>query len=291
MSNQEGTYYLPQPSGWPLVGSIALFTIMLGAANWVHGHYYGPYLFFSGMLILIYMFIGWFGVVIRENQAGLYDQQVDKTFRWSMAWFIFSEIFFFACFFGALFYTRIISVPQLAGAQGFENTHYLLWPSFKALWPLLVNPDNTNFTGPEQAMLAWGVPAINTLILLSSGVTVTWAHHALKKNHRKQLVIGLLLTVFLGITFLCLQAFEYGHAYEELGLKLSSGIYGTTFFMLTGFHGAHVTLGTIMLIVILGRSIKGHFTPDNHFAFEGVAWYWHFVDVVWLFLFIFVYWL
>ena len=140
-------------------------------------------------------------------------------------------------------------------------------------------------------MEAWGLPTLNTLILLTSGVTVTWAHWALKKMNRSQLILGLLLTVVLGITFLCLQAFEYGHAYEELGLSLDSGIYGTTFFMLTGFHGAHVTLGTIMLMVILVRAIKGHFSPHNHFAFEGVAWYWHFVDVVWLFLYIFVYWL
>jgi len=287
----EGTYYLPEPSKWPLVASIALFTIMLGAANWVHGHWYGPYFFFVGFLIFIYMLFGWFGVVIKENLAGVYDAQVDRTFRWAMAWFIFSEVMFFGAFFGALFYARFVVLPQLAGGPGFESTHYLLWPGFKAVWPLLLNPDATQFPAPLKAMEAWGLPTLNTLILLSSGVTVTWAHWALKKMNRSQLILGLLLTVVLGITFLCLQAFEYGHAYEELGLSLESGIYGTTFFMLTGFHGAHVTLGTIMLIVILARAIKGHFTPHNHFAFEGVAWYWHFVDVVWLFLYIFVYWL
>jgi len=144
-----------------------------------------------------------------------------------------------------------------------------------------------NFT----PMAAAGIPAVNTLILLSSGVTVTWAHWGLKKNNRGQLILGLLLTVLLGVTFLGLQAYEYGHAYSEMNLKLTSGAYGATFFMLTGFHGLHVTLGTIMLIVILFRSIAGHFTPDRHFAFEGVSWYWHFVDVVWLLLFLLVYWL
>ena len=136
---------------------------------------------------------------------------------------------------------------------------------------------------------AWGIPAVNTLLLLSSGVTVTFAHWALKKGHRAALVLWLLATVVLGFTFLGLQISEYGHAYHELNLTLGSGIYGSTFFMLTGFHGFHVTIGAIMLTVIMLRSLKGHFTPDHHFAFEGVAWYWHFVDVVWLGLFIFVY--
>src|SRR5690606_25907847 len=140
-------------------------------------------------------------------------------------------------------------------------------------------------------MAAWGIPALNTLILLTSGATVTWAHWGLLKENRGQLITGLFLTVALGIMFLGFQAYEYVHAYTELGLTLGTGIYGSTFFMLTGFHGFHVTVGTIMLMVILGRAIKGHFSPHNHFGFEAVAWYWHFVDVVWLGLFIFVYWL
>ncbi len=148
-----------------------------------------------------------------------------------------------------------------------------------------------NVGGAFEMMHAWGIPAINTLILLSSGVTVTWAHWGLKKNDRTQLILGLMATVALGFLFLVLQAYEYHHAYTELNLTLHSGIYGTTFFMLTGFHGLHVTLGATMLLVILMRSLKGHFTADHHFAFEAVAWYWHFVDVVWLGLFVFVYWL
>jgi len=290
MSAEHGSYYLPSPSHWPIVGSIGLTTILAGAANWMHHHWYGPYMFFTGAMILVIMLFGWFGTVIRENQKGLYDEQVDRSYRWAMAWFIFSEVCFFAVFFGALFYARLYSVPRLGG-EITELTHYLLWPGFSAVWPVLTNPDNQQFVGPEGVMGTWGLPAINTLILLTSGVTVTWAHWALKLNKRKQLIIGLMCTVALGILFLTFQAIEYGEAYEELNLTLSSGIYGTTFFMLTGFHGAHVTIGTIMLIVITLRSMKGHFTPENHFAFEGVAWYWHFVDVVWLFLFIFVYWL
>ena len=210
------------------------------------------------------------------------------SFRWSMGWFIFSEVMFFAAFFGALFYARIYSVPWLGGAGNNVMTNELLWPAFEAIWPTN-GPGNVG--GDFQTMGAWGLPAINTLILLSSGVTVTWAHWALKKGDRGQLILGLLATVALGFLFLSLQVYEYGHAYSELGLTLGSGIYGSTFFMLTGFHGLHVTLGAIMLLVILIRSIKGHFTAEHHFAFEAVAWYWHFVDVVWLGLFVFVYWL
>lgn len=288
---QEQSYYVPASSPWPLAGSISLFVMFMGLANWLHNHWYGPYFFFLGATMVIGVMFGWFGDVIKESRAGLYDEQVDRSFRWGMGWFIFSEICFFAAFFGALFYARLVSVPMLGGTFNGGLTHYLLWPEFSATWPLLSNPNNATYPGAFGTMHAWGLPAINTLILLTSGVTITWAHHGIKHQNRNHLVIGLILTVLLGIVFLCCQAYEYGEAFYEMGLSLSSGIYGATFFMLTGFHGAHVTIGTIMLIVILVRAMKGHFTPQDHFAFEGVAWYWHFVDVVWLFLFIFVYWL
>lgn len=291
MLQQHAGYYLPKPSPWPIIGSIGLFCFMLGAANWLHGHVFGPYLFAVGAAIIIFMMTGWFRTVINENQAGLYNnQQLDRSFRWGMGWFIFSEVMFFSAFFGALFYVRMWAVPWLAGQDGYATTAYLLWPNFKAAWPLLHTPDPAMFIGPKGVMDTWGIPALNTLLLLSSGVTITIAHWGLLQNKRKQLITFMIFTILLGITFLYCQAHEYILAYTEHGLKLSSGIYGTTFFMLTGFHGLHVTLGTIMLVVITIRCIKGHFTPEKHFAFEGVAWYWHFVDVVWLFLFIFVYW-
>lgn len=286
----QGGYYVPQPSHWPLVGSIGLTTILVGAASWLHHDWYGPYVFTLGFCILIGMFLGWFGQVIYENQKGHYNMQVDKSFRWGMCWFIFSEICFFGGFFGALFMSRYVTIPQLGG-EIYPTTHLTLWPQFKAAWPLLVNPENNVFMGAEEAMGAWGLAAINTFILLTSGITITWAHWALKENKRGQLKIGLALTIALGLLFLGLQVHEYMDAYTKMNLTLASGIYGTTFFMLTGFHGLHVTIGTIMLIVILLRCVYGHFTPERHFAFEAVAWYWHFVDVVWLFLFIFVYWL
>jgi len=287
-----GSYYVPAPSFWPIIGSVALFFFFLGAFNWLHHDAMGPYFFAFGCALLVFMLVGWFGTVIRESEAGLYNEQVERTYRWSMMWFIFSEVCFFGAFFSALFYARIVSVPVLSGeVMAHPLSHLLLWPEFESAWPVLVNPDNFTFVGAYRQMEAWELPALNTLILLTSGVTVTWAHWALKMEKRRQLIAGLLLTVLLGCTFLFCQVIEYQEAYHDYNLTLDAGIYGTTFFTLTGFHGLHVTIGTIMLMVILGRAIKGHFTPEHHFAFEGVAWYWHFVDVVWLFLFVFVYWL
>ena len=179
-------------------------------------------------------------------------------------------------------------MPWLGGEGAKELTNSVLWPEFAATWPTN-GPGNVG--GDFQVMGAWGIPALNTLILLTSGVTVTWAHWGLKLNKRAHLIWGLIATVALGFIFVGFQAYEYGHAYADLNLKLTTGIYGSTFFMLTGFHGLHVTIGAIMLLVMLFRSMKGHFTPRQHFAFEAAAWYWHFVDVVWLGLFIFVYWL
>jgi Heme/copper-type cytochrome/quinol oxidase, subunit 3 len=286
MAEAHGGYYLPHGSHWPLVGSVGLTTLMVGFASLLNGASWGSTLMVIGGLIIIFMMVGWFGTVIRESESGMYNDQVDRSFRWGMSWFIFSEVMFFAAFFGALFYARIFVVPWLGGEH--PATHTLLWTDFQALWP---TNGPAHIGGDFEPMQAWGLPAINTLLLLSSGVTVTWAHWGLKEENRKQLIIGLMATIALGVLFLTLQAIEYTHAYHELGLTLGSGIYGSTFFMLTGFHGAHVTIGAIMLTVILLRSIAGHFTPRRHFAFEAATWYWHFVDVVWLGLFVFVYWL
>ncbi len=288
---QHGGYYLPEPSRWPVTASVGLFLAAIGAGSWINGVGAGKYILLLGFLIVLYVVVGWFGTVIRENESGLYNEQVDKSFRWGMIWFIFSEVMFFAAFFGALFYARLLAVPWLGGEGAKYLTHEVLWPNFQAFWPLLNPPSPEHFDVPKGIIETWGVPALNTVILLSSSVTVTWAHWGLKMNQRWKLILGLILTIALGVTFLSLQAKEYIHAYHELNFTLHSGIYGTTFFMLTGFHGLHVTLGTIILTVILGRSIAGHFKPEEHFGFEAAAWYWHFVDAVWLFLFTFVYWL
>jgi cytochrome c oxidase subunit 3 len=289
-TTNHGEYFIPEPSKWPVVGTIALVTTVIGAVNTIH-HGELSLILPVGLLLIAYLFFGWFGAVIEESMGGHYNAQVDKSFRIGMLWFIFSEVMFFAAFFGALFYARVFVLDWLGGGGNNAATHEYLWPTFNAIWPILSNPDNTKFVAPAEAMGASGLPAINTAILLASSVTVTIAHHGLRANHRKPLILWLAITVALGATFLVLQAEEYIHAYHELGLTLASGIYGSTFFILTGFHGFHVTMGTTMLLVMLIRSIKGHFTSDNHFAFEAVAWYWHFVDVVWLGLYIFVYWL
>jgi len=242
-------------------------------------------------VLLAYMFFGWFSTVIGENQHGIYNLQVDRSFRMGMMWFIFSEVMFFAAFFGALFYARVLSVPWLGGEGVKVFTNFILWPDFEAVWPTNGPAHVGGNDGTFTPMAPIPIPAINTAILLTSGLTVTLAHHALRSGNRARLAFFLALTFLLGFTFVGLQAHEYSEAYRDLGLRLTTGIYGSTFFMLTGFHGLHVTIGAIMLTVIWLRVLRGHFTTNRHFAFEAVAWYWHFVDVVWLGLFIFVYWL
>jgi cytochrome c oxidase subunit III len=281
-------YYVPHGSPWPIIGSVSLFTTVIGAALWLNESSGGPVLFSVGLLMVAFMFAGWFGTVIKESEGRFYNEAVDRSFRMGMMWFIFSEVMFFAAFFGALWYARQYSIPWLGGEGVRVFTNYLLWDNFEAAWPTN-GPGQVG--GDFEIIPAFGLPAINTAILLTSGVTITIAHHALKSGKRGVLNVFLALTFLLGFTFVFLQAEEYMEAYQHLNLTLGSGIYGSTFFMLTGFHGFHVTVGAIMLTVIWVRCLRGHFTPTHHFAFEGVAWYWHFVDVVWLGLFIFVYWL
>jgi cytochrome c oxidase subunit 3 len=278
----DAHYYVPPPSRWPLVGACALFLLGLGAGLGLNQVAGSGWLLLLGGAILGWMLFGWFGDVVRESESGHYGAQVDYSFRWGMSWFIFSEVMFFAAFFGALFYTRTISVPEL-GQMG--DTQKLLWPAFQAHWPLATGPQASAY----QAMPALGLPALNTALLLTSGATLTWAHWGLLQQNRPALLRGLLLTIVLGLLFLSLQAYEYHHAWGALNLTLASGAYGATFYLLTGFHGLHVLVGTILLITMYARARRGHFNPVHHFAFEASAWYWHFVDVVWLMLFIFVY--
>ena len=288
MAHAKDSYYVPHGSYWPIVGSIGLFITMIGASTMLNGSPAGKFMLLTGVAVVLVMVFGWFGVVIRESVGGYYNGQVDRSFRMGMLWFILSEVMFFAAFFGALFYARQYSIPWIGGEGNNFFTNLLLWKDYEAVWPTNGPAD---VGGDYEAMPPLGLPALNTLILLTSGVTITIAHHALIKMNRRVLGLGLLATFVLGFLFVGLQAYEYSHAYHEMNLTLETGIYGSTFYMLTGFHGLHVTLGAIMLLVIWLRVLKGHFTPDNHFAFEAVAWYWHFVDVVWLILYIFVYWL
>ncbi|MEO0997091.1 MAG: cytochrome c oxidase subunit 3 [Pseudomonadota bacterium] len=284
----QDKYYIPHGSHWPIVGSVGLLFTMVGVSVWLNGGDVGRWISLLGAAVMVFMLFGWFGRVIDESESGTYNRQVDSSFRLGMSWFIFSEVMFFAAFFGALFYARQFALPWLDGQSNNFFTNLLLWSGFETSWP---TNGPAGVGGDFETIGPLGLPLINTAILLTSSVTVTIAHHALQEGKRNMVLLFLGLTVLLGAGFIYLQAIEYLHAYQDLNLTLGSGIYGSTFFMLTGFHGMHVTVGAIILAVVWVRVARGHFTPKHHFAFEGAAWYWHFVDVVWLGLYIFVYWL
>ncbi|VVD69903.1 cytochrome c oxidase subunit 3 [Pandoraea terrigena] len=286
MSGQHQTapyYFVPAPSRHPVSCSVGLLVVLGSAAGWVNGQPWAPWTALAGLLWVLWVLRSWFGDSIAESEGGLYSKRIDGSYRWGMSWFIFSEVMFFAAFFGALFYARTLAMPWLG-----DLDNKLLWPDFSAVWP---NAGPAGVVDAFETMGPWPIPTLNTALLLTSGVTLTISHHALRANHRATAIFWLFATVVLGFTFLGFQAYEYHHAYTELNLKLTSGVYGSTFFLLTGFHGFHVMLGAIMLTVMMVRLMKGHFTPEHHFGFEGAAWYWHFVDVVWLGLYVVVYWL
>ena len=293
MGQQHDVYFVPAKSYWPIVAAVVMFIFMFGAGHWLNAEPgatgFGKSVFVLGVIGVLGMFFGWFRLVIRESLAGDYNHQVDTSFRMGMMWFIFSEVMFFGAFFGALYWARMHALPNLG-----DLDNAILWPDFKAVWPTHAVGVTGSPAGTVDAfttMGPWPIPTINTALLLSSGVTLTIAHHALLAGRRAKTIGFMWLTVLLGITFLGFQVYEYMHAYGELNLKLTSGTYGSTFFLLTGFHGFHVFVGMLMLLFITIRLMKGHFTPERHFGFEGAAWYWHFVDVVWLGLYIVVYWL
>ena len=291
-STSHGTtpyYYVPEPSPFPALASLGLFFVILGATFWVNDITWGKYSLILGMVIWLVILFKWFSAAVSESESGLYGRKIELSFRWSMSWFIFSEVMFFGAFFSALWWARAHSVPMLGSLD-----NALLWPDFKAVWPTVaagVTASPAGIIEPFQTMTPFWLPTINTALLLSSGVTLTIAHHALIANQRAKTITFMWLTVALGLVFLFVQGYEYFHAYNDLNLKLTSGMYGSTFYMLTGFHGFHVFLGMLMLLFITLRLQKGHFTPEKHFGFEGAAWYWHFVDVVWLGLYILVYWM
>ncbi len=282
-------YFVPAPSQYPVLAAIGLFLMIFGGGQWVNGVSWGSYVTLAGLVMWALVLQGWFRTAIGESESGLYNDRIDVSFRWSMSWFIFSEVMFFGAFFSALWWTRLHAVPNLGSL---ENA--VLWPDFKAIWPSVQAGFTASPAGivePFTTMGPWPLPTINTALLLTSGVTLTIAHHALLAGNRAKTIGFMWITLLLGFTFLGVQGYEYSHAYNDLNLKLSSGVYGSTFYMLTGFHGFHVLVGALMLLFITLRLQKGHFTPQRHFGFEGAAWYWHFVDVVWLGLYIVVYWL
>ncbi len=287
----NAAYYIPHKAVWPVLATAGLMLMLAGFANYLNGSSIGSGMMIAGFSAFVVMLGAWFALQATESESGMYNHGVGISYRMGMMWFIFSEVMFFAVFFGALWYARNISVPWLGATDGAfvsgpGRSTFTLWNGFTETWPTN-GPGKVG--GDFEVMGAFGLPFLNTLILLTSGVTCTWAHHGLLAKNREQLIKGLAATVGLGFLFVAFQASEYYEAYHEMGLTLGSGIYGSTFFMLTGFHGFHVCVGAIILSVVLFRSWKGHFQPENHFAFEAAAWYWHLVDVVWLGLFVFVY--
>lgn len=303
METKHENYYVPEQSKLPIFASLTLFLTIFGLANWlnqikadVSGG--GLAVFIIGLVGFIWVLFTWFSSVVDENIRGMNSAQLKRSYVWGMGWFIFSEVMFFSAFFGALWYIRNVALPELS--EGLTNDYN--WQGFEAEWPLMVTPDQAVngeravAVGPEMNMSNPGIkgwftwlPFWNTVVLITSSVTVHFAHTALLKDNKKGFNLWLGVTILLAIGFLVLQYMEYAHAYHE-GLFLHSGVYGTTFFMLTGFHGLHVTMGTIMLAIQWLRSVtKNHFKHDDCFGFEASSWYWHFVDVVWVGLFIFVY--
>jgi cytochrome c oxidase subunit 3 len=315
MASEHGqsTYYVPEQSKYPFFASIGIALMLVGVATWLndlHANRPGsPAILIGGFLVVALVLFNWFGTAIRENNQGMNSPQLKRSYRIGMQWFIFSEVMFFATFFGGLFYVRQLVGPWLSGEGVGHFTNTLLWNGFQFSWPLMETPQQAVggvanqlianqgvFIGPEKNMSWPGVanaahwlPLWNTILLVASSVTCEIAHHSLKAGKRSGFIAMLGITLVLAFAFVYLQAVEYHHAYSEMGLTLKSGIYGTTFFMLTGFHGFHVCLGAFILLVMFLRALKGHFNKDDHFGFEGASWYWHFVDVVWLFLVAVVY--
>jgi cytochrome c oxidase subunit III len=261
-------YHLVNPSPWPAVGAFAAFVTAVGAIIWMHGK--TSAVMYVGLALVLYTMFMWWRDVIKEAHAGDHTPVVSLHLRYGMLMFIASEVMFFVAWFWAFFDASLFTGEPIQAARVAATG---------GIWP----PKETEIFDP------WHLPLLNTIILLTSGTTVTWAHHALLHNDRKGLIQGLLLTIALGAVFTMVQAYEYAHAAFAFDRDNGGNIYGSTFFMATGFHGFHVLIGTIFLIVCLFRALKGHFTPEQHFGFEAAAWYWHFVDVVWLFLFAAVY--
>ncbi len=317
-STEYEKYHVPAKSRLAICATIGLLVSIFGASHVLNDMTFGDpdvatnswSILIVGLFIFVATLFAWFRTAVIENRAGMNSAQLKKSYVLGMFWFIFSEVMFFFCFFGVLFYVRNLAGPWLGGEGEGGRMNSLLWEGFQYSWPLTTTPqdavggagaqliaNNGTFVGAHKSMAAanahawWAwLPLWNTIILLSSSVTVHIAHTGLLAGNKKKFNVWLAISVILAIAFLYLQYMEYHEAYAEFGLTLDSGIYGSTFFMLTGFHGFHVFMGMTMLLVQLIRSVKNnHFTADDHFGFEASSWYWHFVDVVWVMLFLFVY--
>jgi cytochrome c oxidase subunit III len=316
IQNQQDIYYVPEQSKLPIVTAIGIGFSVYGAssaidaikqqesANWS--------VLIIGLVIIACALYVWFREAISENKQSLHNAKMKGSYRIAMQWFIFSEVMFFAAFFGALFYIKYLSMPWIAGEGEGGRMNGLIWNGFENIWPSIWSgidalthvatipqeavgisnqpiANNGVFTRADHIGSPFKLPLINTLLLISSSFTVHWAHHAIKHDKLGLFKRWMVATLLLGVVFIGVQAFEYYEAYVHMGLTLKSGVYGSTFFMLTGFHGFHVCMGAFILCIQMIRGWKGQFSSEDHFGFEAGSWYWHFVDVVWIFLFLVVY--
>ncbi len=290
----SSNYYVPEQSKFPLLMSASMFVMLFGFGYVVNGLSAGDVSSLSvissvaGLIAICTIVFLWLRTVVIENIEGKTSAQLKQSFYIGMAWFIFSEVCFFAAFFGSLFYVRTMSIPWLGG-EGDKGSSNILWECFDAVWPLIHTPDPEQYPPMVGQVDPWHIPFWNTCLLVASSVFIHWAEQAMHKGDRQKMIGWLAMTLIFGFVFLFLQAVEYHVAWNQMDLTLNSGIYGSTFYLLTGFHGMHVTLGAIMVTVVFFRALKGHFTKEDEFGFMAASWYWHFVDVVWIGLFIFVY--
>lgn len=290
MTEEHGSYFVPEYSIWPILGALGLSGVAVGSLNF--SSLWGAVFFAIGALTLIFMLIGWFSDIVYESRAGLYSEQMNKTFRWGMAWFLFCEAFFFGAIMGALLYVRFATLPWLAGlgTAGSTLTHYVLWPNFQSVWPLLKNPGPNVFVPAHEMISAWGIPALNTLIILLSAISASLALYLLKHGRFAGVIAALVLTMLLGVIFLISQINCMVLLVTQYGLTLTSGIYGSLLYFLMSFHSLHVFVGLLLLMIILLRMVKKQFDERRHFAFEATVWFWNFLTVVWILIFMCLYW-
>jgi len=290
MAEQHGTYYVPDHSIWPIVGTLGLFGFAVGSLNF--SSLWGMIVFSLGALTLLVMLFGWMHDVVRESGADLYDAQMGRTFRWGMFWLLLGETFFFGTALGALIYVRFASLPWMAGtgSGGSIMTHYVLWPNFQNTWPLLVGPNPNAFPLPKMTPTAWGLPLLNTLILLMSAITAIFSWRALLTKKQQLAIAGMSVTLLLGLAFLVSQVYFLFQLATKYGVTIASGIYGSLFYFLNTFHLIHIVVGLILFAVILLLTIKNHFNAERTFGFSASVLFWSFLTVIWLFIFVCVYW-
>lgn len=286
-SDHHGSYYVPEYSWWPILTAVALFVLGLGSIEYFSESSLGPKLLCGGAAALIVILCFWLSSVMRESRNGLYDAQMHRTFRWGVCWFLVADMMLFVGLAGALWYYRYFTFAELAGTSAaFEHaTHYLLWPDFEANWPLLLNPDPAQFAGPKQGLIFGFKGIITTIVMLASALTLVCANRGLKINHKGLLNSGLISTFILAVLFLALNIESMIVAVVHFGITLQSGIYGSLIVFSTIIFLLHVLVATLLLLLVMVRGLRGHFSAKNDFSVRAFSWFWNFLVLVWLVLF------